>query len=276
MNSRTKRKTGMYIAIAISYIILFSFLSLPVTADLDWGDNFDDGNHNGWTVHEGIFDASAGYLNATMGFAVIYRPSTRLTGTWLFDIYEDHDKEPFTEVLFISTGLESTDFVGYSLRVFYDISYDAVNLMRWNYSATYDRSAAFGIAQHILTDEPAGWHSYNVTRNGAGDLIISRDGSLIIETSPDPDEWEFDTQVASSDNFLIRCEVWAAIDNVYVGEDYSIETTSATGTTSTTVTSTESPSVPSGDSILGIELVVVVFVGVAVVIILAVVCVRKR
>jgi hypothetical protein len=101
-------------------LLVGSFGPVLVSADVVWSDNFDDGNYDGWTVHEGNFSAANYYLesteiNASTGWAFIRRETNVSTGTWSFDCYlpsgsDSISVSPHTD----DNSNPDDDFVGYS------------------------------------------------------------------------------------------------------------------------------------------------------------------
>jgi hypothetical protein len=71
--------------------MLISYIPIPVFAAEVWTENFNDGNYDGWTVVNGQFSASQGYLEAIewqdeyAWLCEIGCNSTITAGTWSFD-----------------------------------------------------------------------------------------------------------------------------------------------------------------------------------------------
>jgi len=232
---------------ALVFLLVIGAFSTPVSAAVAWSDDFSDGNHDGWTIIDGLFDTpiSPKYslICGPAGLSMIYHPSSQVNGNWIFELYEDGNIESDIEILFIATGTTLEDFEGYSIHLrYWESDYD-VALFRWNYSSYVDRSAKWTLGQYdIWTSESTlpdpGWHWYNITRNLDGNFTVSRDDIIIITTSPEVEEFEFDGPNNTSDKFVVKAEEHASIDTIVVGTDLPPITTETTTTTSTTTTST--------------------------------------
>jgi hypothetical protein len=233
---------------ALVFLLVIGVFSTPVSAAVAWSDDFSDGNYDGWTILEGAFDTpvSPKYsLTCSAGLGMIYYPSTQFNGNWLFELYEDGNVGSDIEVFFMATGTTLEDFEGYTIYLKYNPSEYYVALMRWNYSSIFEVSAKWTLAHDEIWNDAdplpdPGWHTYNVTRIASGNMTISRDDEIIIETNPVQHEWDFDAINNNCDKFVVKAEEYASIDTIVVGTDLPPITTETTSTTSTTTSTTNS------------------------------------
>jgi hypothetical protein len=249
---------------------------------IDFSDDFDDSDHSGWTILQGLFvvDDLHGMrwsLIGTGGHNIISHSSSRTSGTWLFEMYEDTTNESIVEVIFISQGSTIEDFEGYSLCVNFFPAYNALCLYRWNYSSMFDRSAKTALEEYYVDDEYAGWFSYNVTRTENGDIYVARDDELVITAMYDDYEtfW-FDSPINTSVNLVFRCEEGGALDNVVVGEDLVIETDTITPTSSETPTKSTTT---NGSSFFPEDIQIALITGISLmvlVVVLAAIRIRRK
>jgi len=287
-------------------MLIMTISTTKVSAAVDWSDDFSDGNYNGWTVMEGSFDAptSPRYC-LTAGPAqmnMIYHPSTQVHGTWILEMYEDDGPENEIEAIFMVTGTSVEDFEGYSIHLRYNPDDYGITFYRWNYSSYFDNSAKWTLFRYSIwtsespTPDPS-WHRYNITRTDNGTIYVLRDDELIITSTPDTLEWEFDEVFNTSDKFIIRAHSDGTIDTVVVGTDLPPITTpiittttpTLTTTTDTTTTKTTSPGTATGtitttgtstptetSNDLTTYVSIISFGGVAIVIIAVIVLYRKK
>lgn len=271
---------------ALVFLLVIGAFSTPVSAAVAWSDDFSDGNTDGWTILGGAFDTPVSpkysLTCSPAGLSMIYHPSTQFNGNWLFELYEDGTDEREIEVLFMATGTTLQDFEGYSIHLrYWESDYD-VALFRWNYSSYVDRSAKWTLGQYDIwtsgsTLPDPGWHWYNVTRDLDGNFTVSRDDIIIITTSPEVEEFEFDGPNNTSDKFVVKAEEYASIDTIVVGTDLPPITTETTSTTSaTTSTTTSTTTTTNGTQPDLTSLLPIIGIGGAVVIIVVVIILKKK
>ncbi len=289
-NSMKSRTLNVATIVVLTFLLLIGIFSAPVSAAVVWSDDFSDGNYDGWTILGGAFNTPVSpkysLTCSPAGLSMIYHPSTQFNGNWIFELYEDGNDESEIEVLFIATGTTLEDFEGYSLYLrYWETDYD-VALFRWNYSSIYDRSMKTPLAQFDIwtsgstLPDPA-WHWYNITRDLTGNFTISRNDVVIITTSPDVEEFEFDGPNYTTDKFVVKAEEDASIDTIVVGTDLPPDVTETTTTSSTTTntTSTTTTTTTSTTSTIGdIEqyLPLIAVGGGAVIVIVVIVVIMKK
>lgn len=271
---------------ALVFLLVIGAFSTPVSAAVAWSDDFSDGNTDGWTILGGAFDTPVSpkysLTCSPAGLSMIYHPSTQFNGNWLFELYEDGTDEREIEVLFMATGTTLQDFEGYSIHLrYWESDYD-VALFRWNYSSIFDVSMKTPLDQYNIwtsgsTLPDPGWHWYNVTRDLDGNFTVSRDDIIIITTSPEVEEFEFDGPNNTSDKFVVKAEEYASIDTIVVGTDLPPITTETTSTTSvTTSTTTTTTTTTNGIQPDLTSLLPIIGIGGAVVIIVVVIILKKK
>jgi hypothetical protein len=77
---------------AIALSVLFTILFFGVTVNrcaavLVWNDDFNDGDHNGWTIEVGDYTVDDFVLRPSDDDSVIWVTSVTAVGTWTFDLY---------------------------------------------------------------------------------------------------------------------------------------------------------------------------------------------
>ncbi|MHA2313432.1 MAG: hypothetical protein ACXADF_18285 [Candidatus Thorarchaeota archaeon] len=113
------------------FVLCISVCTTTSDATVIWSDDFDDGNYDGWTVHEGNFSAANYYLesteiNASTGWSFIRRETNVSTGTWSFDCYLPTGSDSISVSPHTDDNSETDDdFVGYS---FIEIRPDSIRL----------------------------------------------------------------------------------------------------------------------------------------------------
>ena len=89
----------------IGLLVMTSFpVDVVAQLTLDWSDDFDDGNYDGWTVTAGSFAVNSGKLTVTAmapgpAFPVILHPSNTTFGNWTFDVEIGEDPEEIEHVI---------------------------------------------------------------------------------------------------------------------------------------------------------------------------------
>ncbi len=276
-----KSKRSLILFWAFSILVLLTVTSMPVSAVIDWSDDFNDGNYDGWTVTRGSFTISGPPTCSLTGLTSlneIQYPSSRSNGTWFFDLYENSTHENGLEVLFTATGNDQTEFEGYSIHVRYGGFHD-ITLFRWNYSDLWEASVKFPLEDYETPESYSGWFRYRITRTATGDIYVNRNGELIISSTFASNEWQFASPNNHSDKVVFRCEAGDALDNFYVGTymetptpstctgTVTTSTTTSTAITSTTTTETDTTGGMPSDPLL----LVATAIGIGILIIVAVV-----
>ncbi len=244
-----------------------------------WTDDFSDGNIDDWTILEGSFDTPTGpkyALTASQaGLNMIYHSSNQVYGTWLIEMYEDRVAESHIEILFIATGSTLEDFAGYSIYLQYGRTCYGISLLRWNY--TYPKYALGNYFIWRLDSEveppPTGWYIYNITRTATGDFFVSRGLEVIMNSTPEVQEWRFDDIIEISDKFVVRSSEGGSIDTVVVGTDLppiTITTDTSTQAGYTTASGTNPP--PS----FLFEIQIIAIVGGSIVLVIGMALLRKK
>ncbi|MHA2159253.1 MAG: hypothetical protein ACXABE_10180 [Candidatus Thorarchaeota archaeon] len=247
------RCTGLLIG------LIFVFSLLPQsTAAVVWEDNFDDGNYDDWTVSQGSWNASNGYLEAVYGTDLlheIWHNSSQIEGTWSFDIFLVYDSNDYGSIYFdfIVNGTSE-----YSFRVSCDEGNPVVALI----GGVTLESAGLAVGNQT-------WTHFDITRNSTGGMNV-----YVNKTGPvaEPILTAIDTTHSISERFEIASTYsveGSRVDNIVVKDTIDIippDSTTPTGTTSNGTTP------PPLDTTLPIVIAGVV----GVVIIAAVVLMRRR
>jgi len=274
---------------------------VPASSSVEWSDDFSDGNLDGWTVLQGSFRTPVApryTLQAGVsGLNIIHHPSTQVVGTWFWEMYEDFSRGSTLQVIFMAIGETIEEFEGYSIRLWYNEDAYGISFNRWNYTEGIDHSARWILSIYTIWETGSliaddAWHRYNVTRTDNGTMYVLRDEELIVESTLDTLEYEFDSVLNVSDKFVVMEEYEAAIDTIVVGTDLppittpvittsttstTTTTTSTTTSTGTTSTTTTGPTTPTGlPDILSSYLPIIGLCGVGIVVIIFIVLLKKK
>ncbi|MFW9795188.1 MAG: hypothetical protein ACFFEE_12845 [Candidatus Thorarchaeota archaeon] len=247
------------------------FLLLPQTAaTIVWEDNFDDGNYDGWTVTDGSWAVVNGNLTAVYDGDTshqIWSLSSQVVGTWSFDVFLAGPQMSGNQIRvgFMGNG---TDTATYFLTIQPADTDSGIKFELGNWPLGYVEIDDFRqTCTHI-----------DITRNSAGEMYL-----YVNKTGPVA---EPDLAVVSllqfylldtSDRFVISSSNsdGSVIDNIVVNDEILITppatTTPETTTTPDTTPTNGGPGIPIDSTLL------IVGAGVGgVVIIAAVVCMRRR
>ncbi len=209
----------MFFVTALCYrrftvIILFSCLLAvnavsgsfrDVSATVIWAEDFEDGNHDGWTVHLGTFSAVDNTLRAS-GFVLnaISHPSSLETGTWSIDLY-------FSPIPHYSSIYMFVEDIGQGIG----------NNGYWLYITTF--RVTLHLETEFVTDpianfsfpEPLnGWQHFDITRDSTGLIRTYINETLCMEATH--------TEHNTANYFLIQLRDGDAIDNVVVSDTIDI------------------------------------------------------
>ena len=255
----------------IGLIFVFSLFPQSAAA-VDWEDNFDDGNYDGWTVAYGEWrvEWEEKWLETYLGAGMIHRishPSDVVVGTWSFDHYHGYDAfQEYTTVWFLTNGTDTPDEnYGYGLRM----RQNDIYLIRLR--GEWDQDMLISGAVYT-PDEPYDktWTHYDITRNSTGAFHVYVNATTDVA---EPVFTVVDTEYSYSERLIIdvRGDVSHCIDNIVVDDNITITPRAPTTPTPTATTTTEGPT-PLMDPIL-----LVAGAGVAgIVIVAAVVFMRRR
>ncbi|MHA1637311.1 MAG: hypothetical protein ACTSUB_04785 [Candidatus Thorarchaeota archaeon] len=257
-------------------LILFGSMLLVNAETLDWSDDFEDDNHDGWTVIYGQFEVD-NFLLITSTDGAIGHPSTRTNGTWLFDNYENSTINGWHEFIFIANGTNLPYVDGYSIWINYEASTYRIAIRRWSDYVPLDLHVRTELAYYTFPTgfESIGWIHYNITRTLDGDIYLMRNGEVIVSAIYDDVEgFQFDSPINESAFSIFRGGIGVGLDNVYVGLDItapepttvpetSTETDTSTNTSGTDTTTNSDPGLLLPDlqlMIAGAALVAVIIV----------------
>ena len=232
-----------------------------------WSDNFDDENLDGWTIFAytngtslvtkaGNFSAAGGVMTVLDDDINVARyNSTTNVGTWSFDMYVPDDGEGSIDVMFMSNG--TRPFPAYSsMTVAVEAWLDMDRFDLWELRGNLQGNL---FAQYTPPGGLEGWHHFDVSRTSGGRFLLYLNGTLISDT--------VNNDVTSSTYLEVVC--WnasgAAIDNIVVDDEPLLPPTT---TPSTTPTPTAIP--------LPWDLIAIVSGVAVVVIVLAIVCLKRR
>ncbi|MHA1939427.1 MAG: hypothetical protein ACXABV_09940 [Candidatus Thorarchaeota archaeon] len=252
------------------FALCISVCTTTSNAAVVWEDNFDDGNYDGWAICNNTAVNPASNWSAVNNYlrleqkdsGTISHPSDIAYGTWSFDFKANETEVTIGRgfaIAFISNDINNvTDVVITDDWSCYWIDFRAVNTsegfrfalrcskwhdgIHWVIDAEYDEYFPF-----------SGWHHIDVSRNTTGYFSVYLNGSLVLQG--------VDTELTTSELFVVSLSDWNMIDNVAVDEPIT--------TTTTTTTPTTPPPPPWDPIAIGVGVA-------AVVIVLAIVLLRRR
>ncbi|MFW9993037.1 MAG: hypothetical protein ACFFD4_13420 [Candidatus Odinarchaeota archaeon] len=231
-----------------------------VMAATVWSDNFDDGDYDDWTVVAGSVSATEHNLRVTgSSYAVVYRNSTTVTGTWRFDL-DMTDEPDNTQLCFITKNIDG-NYVRDNYLVENNGDNDGFRLMRWIWTGS--SMSPLVLDEYDVTGGITGWYHFDITRDGSGQMYIYINDTLAMQA--------VDTTHDVSSCFVLNVPIapsgtGPAIDNVIVSDTVDI-----TPPTTTTTEPTSSIPPPANTSGPGNDFLIFFGIG-----IISLVIVRKR
>jgi hypothetical protein len=227
---------------------------------LDWSDDFDDGNYDGWTVFDGAYAVTDGKLTVTAygagnGHPFIQHPSNSSFGNWSFDVtIIDHPDPDDHAIVCVMSSHRS--ILGGPI----DSSFILEWRNRWN---LYRETQELG----WFTAERDWKHHIRLERQRAepNTVYVYHNDTLVLEEYvlvPDLDYAYFGWS-ASIDS---------SIDNITVEHEPEIVTTTTTPDTTTTTTTDDTTPPPDGTPL---DMTMILVIGGGVVVVLVIVAVVK-
>jgi len=244
------------------FVLCLSVFIATADADTVWSEDFDTGM-DGWTttaftswdsgpVVAGNFSTDGNQLTVLDNDANYARhESTNVVGTWSFDMYVPNTPNGYIGVAFMSNGTRPLEF---DTR-FVSVEATTVGQDRFNFWWMRGPNEWLGDIAYVPTESIVGWHHIDITRTSGGLFNVFFNGSFEFTTVTNDV-----TQSTYFECFGVNA-TGAAFDNIVVSD--TIDITTDTGTPPPTP-----PEIP--------YLLVTVGVGVVVVVLLAVVCLRRR
>ncbi|MGY5876377.1 MAG: hypothetical protein RTU30_11580 [Candidatus Thorarchaeota archaeon] len=262
---KKKRYTTVCLALALLLCVAASGPQMCSGSTI-WSDSFDDGDYNDWVVLAGSVSASEYNLRVTsIGYAVVYRNSTVVTGTWSFDLDMTDDIDD-VQVCFITKNID-----GVLVRDNYLIENtgddNGFRLVRWIWTGS---NMEFLILDSFTPSGGiAGWHHFDITRSLSGEINVYLNGTHVMDST--------DTTHDTSSCFVFNIPVGPsglgpAIDNIVVSD--SIDITPPTETTSTTEsTGTTTPPTPFT---IDTTMLIILGIGGLIVVVIIVIVMKRR
>jgi len=196
------------------------FSPLACSGAVVWSDDFNDGNHDGWTIcRNPVYDsvsnwsATNGYLQlAGSDWGIISHPSNVAYGTWSLDFKFDEAQvvtRSWADIVFISSNLDGAtdDLACYFLAFVVSMAAESYGLALRLGKAKDGVFTTMDSSETLLS--VAGWHHIDVTRTTTGLFSVYNNGSLILQGT--------DTDIGTSELFSL----WAGqglLDNVVVDD----------------------------------------------------------
>lgn len=289
-----KRQRNIIVVFIIAMFCAVSLAPVHVMAVVDFTDDFNDGNYDGWTVVNGTWSASNNYLKSTNSSEIsgIYFENKAIFGNFSFDVFMNSSVSiniPYSYGVYFSA--DDGYFTNAGIRAPYAghclvVSDSSFELWRFVGASgveigNYDHGSNFD-----------GWYSIRVTLMSNYTVKMWIDNVLEVEG----------LSVHAFSNmtrFYIVAPENGAVDNIVVDGEEIVTTTTSTPTTtnSTTARTTETTPGPSPTSSSepnttsetsttsesippttdnGTMIILLVGVGGAIVVIIAIVLVLKR
>lgn len=225
---------------ALIFLMMFATQPLLCNAAVVWSDDFDDGNHDGWTVKEGEFSATNHVLEITNAevYNLIYHESSVVVGTWSFDMRVGESTWSNT-FAFMASNLWLGTFGTEEFWFFEDGYYLTFGRdpIRFTFAKFQDGTGLDWATSYayIPLAGASGWQHIDITRNNAGEMHIYINGTLRIQVN--------DTDISTSEFVCFHGRGVEghniALDNMSVSDTIDITPTTTTTTDTTTETTTE-------------------------------------
>ncbi|MHA1904927.1 MAG: hypothetical protein ACW977_13265 [Candidatus Thorarchaeota archaeon] len=209
-------------------VLLLSLIIAPLSgrAATVWSDDFNDGNYDGWTIPENsrVYDGDYGwngsdwtaanqYLQLDQReFGIISHPSNVAYGTWSFDFRINETLSAhgvMGNFAFISNNIHDLDNI--TEGSWYFIHFEDPTGVSFYISLRKYTNDVLTEYTNTTPIPVAGWHHIDVTRNTTGWFSVYHDYSLIIQ--------ELDTQIDTSEMFVLWVERGLMIDNIVVDNE---------------------------------------------------------
>jgi len=250
MKTKLLKWTGLLIA----FVFIFSLFSQTVAAPV-WDDNFDDGNLDGWTEVEPIepsyaFDyiVTDGAVYADSGdnfnaYTWLTHPSAVTEGQWSFDFYQPVPTSAYniqaSSFIVMANGTPD-DMEGYGIAIAPMMGEPPIiSLSKWE-GAYYDYGCKTNFEVYTHDVDTAGtWVSFDVTCE-SGEMNVFMDDEHILNCSGITYENSSMLIFTIGPNVgMVNTNVTGyGFDNVVVDDEITTFTTTTATSTPTTTTAT--------------------------------------
>lgn len=207
-------------------ITLIGFFCIPCKADIQWLDDFNDRNYDGWNVTD--CSAADGTLRATEAPAYASHYSDVALGTWSFDM----EHLPWSEstrpsgqlglymfnsiVYFMGNAIEDFPRSSYCLVAGYSVTDE-------DWEPVYSIRKSLGVGGDIgawpllgsWDGQELGWQHFDITRTAEGRISVYHNETLVAQV--------VDNDVSSSEYFIFFSYRGRALDNVIVSDTIDYE-----------------------------------------------------
>ncbi|MFX1367831.1 MAG: hypothetical protein ACFFAY_04460 [Promethearchaeota archaeon] len=271
---------GAYTILAeLTFVVLImSVVFLPVDAAVVWSDDFDDLNYDGWTGDMANYTADNGYLECTENTSSNYyeisltsHENTVEDGTWSFDVISPLDFDH--GCIWVQFWVSWTSFVNMDLTIYAD----RIELWRGDtLMGQWDGSW------------PGGWNHIDVTADESWNIEVLLNGEHIIHRQtldPASENELFRIGCANDGDGLDNIVASDTVDVVCTNETCEVcpastTTTTTTSTTTTTTSTTTTSTTTTTTDISPLELdpllLAAAGIGTVVIVLVAVVVLKKR
>ncbi|MHA2163801.1 MAG: hypothetical protein ACXAB9_14060 [Candidatus Thorarchaeota archaeon] len=216
---------------AITVLLLSSIITpLSGKAATVWSDYFNDGNYDGWTICENPTISNGSNWSAANNHlqldqedpGTITHPSNVAYGTWSFDFKVNETQigiESGAGIDFISNDINNlTNVVDPEDWLCYWLRFRGYLTIEDEIAFSLDLCKWYGGVNIVIngSDIPislAGWQHIHVTRNTTGWFSVYYNGS------PTPIMEGEDTEMNTSELFVVSLDPWIMIDNIVVDDE---------------------------------------------------------
>ncbi|MHA2323560.1 MAG: hypothetical protein ACXACG_18170 [Candidatus Thorarchaeota archaeon] len=214
------------------FVLCIAVYPTTTNATVVWSDDFDDGNYDGWTLcNNTVINTSSNwsaanyYLQVLQDTGTITHPSNIAYGKWSFDFKANGTQVTTGQGLsigFISNDINNvTNVVNPQDWLCYGIKIRAVSTIEGK-EFRLDLTKWYGGVFTILDNYDSylsvgGLHHIDVTRTPAGLFQVYYNGSPVLQAE--------DTEMTTSELFVVSLQDWNMVDNIVVDDDFNFTTT---------------------------------------------------
>lgn len=255
-------------------LVLSSFT--PLTATVIWSEDFNDGNYDGWAVALGSFHITAGSLRSEDSsdlYNTIWENSSTTVGTWNFSHYQIHHPSTsgFYYIMFMVNGTVDPMLLygyGISVRATNDDIDESFRLIKRSGGA----QTTLALAVYPTDGVDFTWTDFAVSRNSTGGLNVWINGTHEFEVVDSDHDYSEKFVYYTQGGFPAHGILGGGLDNISVSDEPLSPPASATPTPTASPTPTE----PGPNGQIDPVLLAVVGGAAVVLIVLAVVCSKRR
>ncbi len=199
-------------------VLLFLFILAtgppPCTAATIWSDDFNDGDHAGWTIESGDYGVSSNTLIPTATDSTIRHSSTVTTGTWSFDFLWLGTSAWVAFIASSTFGTNNSYHIEFERNTGTNVS-----TVRIHAYVDTDHTAIITAQNEAIDPLYGSWVSVAITRDASGEFLAYINGIPVWRPPPNV----IHTTHTTSSFFVIHClETTFAFDNIVVSDSVDI------------------------------------------------------